>query len=126
MNPKQDEVLEDVADRPKVNPSEGIALQTLAPLDTVCVQTRNSNYRIFLLEPKTGRALIEGGSDYLEPVDALVIGSVMSGSTLKVGLIGIGMRLEFWTDGKVISTSPVQSFHVETYTAAESIPYSYQ
>lgn len=114
MDYKQDELFQSAAETLTIDLSEGIALDTLTPLDTIRVQTRNSSYRIFLLDPKKGRALIEGGH-FPEPVDALVNGSVTT-SRFKPGWIGIGMRLEFWTDGKLTSTSPVQSYHVEAHT----------
>ena len=114
MDYKQDELFQSAAETLTIDLSEGIALDTLTPLDTICVQTRNSNYRIFLLDPQKGRALIEGGP-FPEPVDALVNGSVTT-SRFKPGWIGVGMRLEFWTDGKLTSTSPVQSYHVEAHT----------
>jgi len=98
---------------------DGIALNTLAPFDTVRVQTRNSNYRIFLLDPTTGRALVEGGRHFVEPVESFVNGSTFGGVTFRVGWIGIGMRLELMTNGKVASTSPVQSFHVEKSSQPE-------
>jgi RNA polymerase-binding transcription factor DksA len=94
----------------------GIAVQTLAPLDTICVSTRNSDYRIFLLEPETGRALVQGGKHFVEPVEALIYGSVLNGKTFKLGWVGIGMRLEFISNYSVARTSPVQSFHIETHT----------
>jgi hypothetical protein len=102
-------VLEDLVD----STQDGIALDTLAPFDTISVQTRNSNYRIFLLDPTTGRALVEGGRHFVEPVEALVNGSTHNGVTFRLGWIGIGMRLELITHGKIASTSPVQSFHIE-------------
>lgn len=98
--------------------SDGIYLDTLAPADTITLQTRNSNYRIFLLDPGIGRALIEGGN-FVEPVEALVNGSVKN-STLNPGWVGVGARLEFWTDGQFTSTSPIQSFHIEAHTPAEA------
>ena len=99
--------------------SEATSLDTLAPLDTICVQTRNSSYRIFLLDPKTGRVLIEGGH-FGEPVDAWLYGST-AGGTFSFGSIEVGMRLEFWTNDKHISTSPVKSFHIETHALIEPI-----
>jgi hypothetical protein len=117
MDHKQDEAFQSTAETLTVDLSQGIALDKLSPLDTILVQTQNSNYRIFLLDPQTGRALIEGGP-FPQPVDALVNGSVVK-STFKNGWIGTGMRLEFWTDGKLTSTSPVQSYHVEAHTHAE-------
>ena len=120
MNRVPDQTLENELDTCQLDAAEGISLGTLAPLDTVCVQTRNSSYRIFFLDPATGRALIEGGRHFVEPVEALVIGSIGTGSRFKPGWIGIGMRIEFWTEGRLTSTSPVQSFRVETHTAVES------
>jgi hypothetical protein len=98
---------------------EGVALETLAPFDTIRVRTRNSDYRLFMLDPRTGRALIEGGREFVEPVEARVTGSRQAGSIFKVGWIGIGLRMEFWSEGKIVSTSPVESFHVEHNTATE-------
>ena len=96
----------------------GVALETLAPFDTIWSRTHNSDYRIFLLEPRTGRALVEGGQ-FLEPVEAVVSGSNFGSSTFKVGWIGVGLRIEFWTNGMIVSTSPVQSVRVEHATPAE-------
>ena len=90
----------------------GVALGTLAPYDTIQVQTLNSRYEIFLLDPGTGRALVEGGSHFREPMEAVVYGSNLDASTLRVGWIGIGMRIEMWVKDQLVSTSPVQSFYV--------------
>jgi hypothetical protein len=92
----------------------GITLESLAPFDSLRVTTLNSDYQIFLLDPRTGRALVEGGC-FPEPVEAVVNGSNFGGSTLKVGWIGIGLRLEMWVDNRLVSTSPVQSFYVQRH-----------
>ena len=96
----------------------GVALETLQRCDTVQVQTANSHYRIFLLEPRTGRVLVEGGRYFVEPVEALIRGSNIQGSTLGRGWIGIGLRIEMWVEGKLASTSPVKSIHVQRHTGA--------
>jgi hypothetical protein len=104
----------------EISPSlDGVVLKTLGTVDTICVRTRNSNYRIFLLEPTEGRALVEGGRRFVEPVEATVSGSTFGGSVLKMGWIGMGLRIEIYSNGKRIVTSPVQSFHVEHQTSAE-------
>jgi RNA polymerase-binding transcription factor DksA len=100
-----------------------LALKTLAPFDTVWVGTRNSDYRILLLDPESGRALVEGGHFFVEPVEAMVGGSISRGFTIKKGEIGIGYRLEMWVDNKIVSTSPVQSIRVEHHIAAEQPEY---
>ena len=96
----------------------GVAVETLAPFDTIRARTLNSDYRIYLLDPKTGRALLEGGQ-FLEPVEAVVNGSTFGNSTFEVGWIGRGLRIEFWTDGTIVSTSPLQSVRVEHHASAE-------
>lgn len=97
-----------------ISPSpDGVALETLAPFDTISVRTRNSDYRVFLLDPRTGRALVQGGKYFPEPVAAMMNGSTFGSFTLKEGWIGIGLRMEFEANGKITSTSPVESFHVE-------------
>src|SRR5689334_6464126 len=45
----------------------GVMLESLNAFDTILLRTHNSEYRILLLDPKTGRALVEGGSYLLEP-----------------------------------------------------------
>jgi len=99
---------------------ESVNLETLAPFDTICARTRNSDYRIFMLDPRTGRALIEGGCEFVEPVEGMVTGSKLA-SRFKVGSIETGLRIEFWADGKITSTSPVQSVHVEPFRSGEVV-----
>ena len=99
----------------------GVALETLQRFDTVQVQTANSHYRIFLLEPRSGRALVEGGRYFVEPVDALIRGSNIQGAELGCGWIGIGLRIEMWVEGKLTSTSPVKSIHVQRHPAAGGV-----
>ena len=72
----------------------GVALETLAPFGTIWARTHNSHYRILLLDPKTGRALVEGGQ-FAEPVEGVVYGSTLGSSKFKVGWIGVGLRIEF-------------------------------
>ena len=90
----------------------GLSLNTLNRFDTVCVKTRNSEYRVFFLDPHEGRALIEGGSYFVEPTEAMLIGAAGSGNEVKPGLIGVGLRLDMWVDGKFLSTSPVESVSI--------------
>ena len=97
----------------------GVELETLSPFETIWARTLNSEYRILLLDPHTGRALVEGGRQFVEPVEAVVNGSTFGSSTFKLGWIGRGLRIEFWADGAIVSTSPVQSVRVEHSTSAE-------
>ena len=98
----------------EISPSlEGVTLMELKPCDTIHARTRNSDYEIFLLDPNSGRALVQGGEYFAEPVEATVSGSSFGGCMLKLGWIGVGLRIEFYVNGKRTVTSPVQSLRVE-------------
>lgn len=92
---------------------EGVALRTLTQFDTVCARTLNTDYYIFVLEPETGKALVQGGRYFEEPIEATISGSTFGGCMLKMGWLGIGFRIEFYSGGQRIVTSPVQSLRVE-------------
>lgn len=96
--------------------SLGVSLEMLAPFDTISVKTQNSDYRIFMLDPKTGRALVEGGRHFVEPEEAILGGSALIDGSVKYGWIGIGRRMEVWINGKFVSTSPVESVQVVHHT----------
>ncbi|MCI0391440.1 MAG: hypothetical protein MOB07_22085 [Acidobacteria bacterium] len=92
---------------------EGVMLGTLRPCDTIHVRTRNSDYEVFLLDPESGRSLVRGGKYFAEPMEATVSGSTFGGSMLKMGWLGVGLRMELGVNGKVIATSPVQELRIE-------------
>jgi hypothetical protein len=98
-----------------------IVLERLDPFDTILLRTHNSDYRILLLDPNTGRALVEGGSYIVEPTEALVRGSAVEGELFKGGTICVGCRLEMWVDERAFLTSPVKSISVKRNGAAESV-----
>jgi hypothetical protein len=92
---------------------EGVELRSLAPCSTLYLRTRQSSYRIFLIDPQTGYALIEGGRFFTEAAEAVVIGSVSIERVLKDGWIGLGFHLVLHAHGQSIVTSPIQSFQIE-------------
>jgi RNA polymerase-binding transcription factor DksA len=98
-----------------------IMLEDLNSFDTILVRTHNSNYRILLLDPKTGRTLVEGGGYLPEPSEGLIKGSALPESPFNTGAICIGGRLEMWVDERVFLTSPVASVEVKHNTTAESL-----
>lgn len=108
------------APRDVESPSE-IVLDRLKSFDTILVHTNNSDYRILLLDPKTGRALVESNNYLPEPSEGLVKGSATPGSAFSAGAICVGCRLELWVGGKVLLTSPIKSFEVKHNAPAESV-----
>jgi hypothetical protein len=98
----------------EIGPSlEGVTLIELEAYDMIHARTRNSDYEIFLLDPKSGLALVRGGECFAEPVEATVSGSTFGGSMLKLGWLGVGFRMEIFVNGDRAVTSPIQSLRVE-------------
>ena len=97
----------------------GVAVESLSRFDTIKVKTANSEYRIFMLDPRTGRAVIEGGRHFPDPVDATISGSWLN-SSFKPGWLETGLCMEFWSKGKVARTSPVQSLDVHRSSEVEA------
>jgi RNA polymerase-binding transcription factor DksA len=97
-----------------------LLLESLNAFDTILLRTYNTDYRILLLDPKTGRAVVEGGDYLLEPNDAWLKGSAALGDAVKPGAICVGCRLEIWVGERVFLTSPVKSMHVK-HNNAESL-----
>lgn len=104
-----------------VGSSDHMLMENLKPFDTILLRTHNSEYRILLLDPKTGRALVEGGNYLEEPSEGLLKGSAAPGSSFNAGSICIGCRLEMWVDERVLITSPIRSIEVSHNAAAESM-----
>jgi hypothetical protein len=95
--------------------THGVHLRDLPPMTTLHVQTRNSQYRIIV---STGEAvLVEGGQFF--PCLTHVSGASVGGSFLKVGWIGVGLRMEILVDGRRIVTSPVHD--ISTVAAKTSV-----
>jgi hypothetical protein len=89
----------------------GISLREIEPLTTIVVRTHNSCYRILITHDTT--AIVRGGAFFPEPTPARIDGSGLGGTLLKVGWIGIGLRMEIFSDGRRIITSPVRDVTLE-------------
>jgi len=93
--------------------ADGLAISTRQPFDVIHVQTSHSSYRFLLIDPATGRSLVEGGKYFSEPTEAVILGSSTRNAAFRSGWIGIGSRLELWGVDQLISTSAVTSVQVE-------------
>ena len=98
-----------------------LPLENVNPFDTILLRTHNSDYRILVLDPTIGRALVEGGACLTEPTEALLKGSAVPGSSFRRGEICVGSRLEMWVDDRVFITSPVRWVEVVPHPDAESV-----
>jgi len=86
--------------------ASGVHLRDLAPLTTLLVRTRNSDYRIIV--SSGDEVFVEGGRFFPCLTEARFSGASVGGSFLKVGWVGIGLRMEILAGGRRIVTSPVQ------------------
>jgi len=88
-----------------------IALREVEPLTTIVVRTHNSCYRILITHDTT--AIVRGGAFFPEPTPARIDGCGFGGTLLKVGWIGVGLRMEIFSNGRRIVTSPVRDVTLE-------------
>jgi hypothetical protein len=93
---------------------EGMALQSLDAGTILNVITRHSDYRVVVLDPVQRRVLVTGGRLFHESTEVRFEGATDGGSALKVGWIGVGLRLEMSIGRQRITTSRVQSVTIES------------
>jgi hypothetical protein len=85
----------------------GVLLRDLEPLTSLIVHTRNSRYHVVV---SAGAAImIQGGAFFPEPTPARLDGSSLGSSFLKLGWIGVGLRMEISAGGQRIVTTAVRS-----------------
>ncbi len=96
--------------------ASGVHVPDLAPLTTLIVRTRNSQYRIVISQG--GTVLVEGGRFFPRPTTAYLDGATFGGSLLKVGWISVGLRMEIRTGDQRIVTSPVHAIATERASSA--------
>jgi hypothetical protein len=92
--------------------SEGLRLSALAAGTIVLVKTRHSHYRFLIIDPGEGRALVTSAVRFPEPTEVRVAGATAGGSVLKMGWIGVGLKLEMSVGRQRITTSRVVSVTV--------------
>ncbi len=90
---------------------EGVHLGDLPPLTTLLVRTMNSLYRVVITQGP--EVYVHGGAFFPDPTWAYLDGVSIGGSSLKVGWIGVGLRMEIRTGSLRILTSPVCAITAE-------------
>ena len=97
----------------EVSLAHGIGLTDVDAFTTLVVQTENSVYYITILRPHARDVLVQGGVCFTARTRACLSGSSFGGSSLKLGWVGVGLRMEFHADDERIITSHVRSIAVE-------------
>jgi hypothetical protein len=91
--------------------TDGVMLRDLQPGTVVNVDTRHSRYRIVVLDGAEQRVIVSGGR-FEDGTEVRADGATAGGSVLKMGWIGLGLRLELSHGHRRILTSPVRSITV--------------
>jgi hypothetical protein len=92
--------------------THGVFVPHLAPLSELSIQTCNSVYEMLVVEPHAGQVLVRGGRFFPLLTSAVLSGSSLGTSCLKMRWIGEGFCMELHADGLAIVTSPVRAIHL--------------
>jgi hypothetical protein len=102
------------------NEKSGLDIYGLDAGSTLIVKTRHSCYRLTVVDGSRQLVLAAGGI-FPEPTIVRLSGATFGGSTLKVGWILVGLRIEFGLGTKQITSSAVQSVEIEEPTSLTSL-----
>jgi hypothetical protein len=102
-----------------VSSTNGVQLRDLPPMTTLLVRTRNSEYQIVV--SSGDEVLVRGGHFFPSLTEARFSGASVGGSFLKVGWIGVGLRMEILAEGRRIVTSPVYDIVTADTTSDQRI-----
>lgn len=110
-----------VADAPtdiaaeRFDPSAGrvVALPLLLEGTQLTLRTRNSCYRMVVVDGATRRVRISGGWVFPASTEVEVAGATGAGDGVKLGWIAEGLQLQLFTDFGPVVTSTVESIEVD-------------
>jgi hypothetical protein len=92
---------------------DGIELAALEVGTVLSVHTRNTLYRVTVLDGPTGLVLVKGGTLFPEATSVRLEGATKTGTDLDAGRIAVGCRMEWSKAERRISTSRVHEIRVE-------------
>ena len=98
-----------------------IDLHSLRPGTELLVDTRNSRYRIQMIDGNECTALVHGGAYFCHETEARIGASAMGGAVVKEGWISLGFGLQLSIDGKRIVTSRVRAIDVSPLPDSNSL-----
>jgi hypothetical protein len=89
--------------------SDGLQLEALPALRSLQIQTRNTDYRIVVIDGRRGDVLVTGGRFFPTPTRARLNGATLGGSLLKWRGVYCGFRLELQIGTQVVVTTRVKT-----------------
>jgi hypothetical protein len=100
----------------------GVQIDALEDLHALRVRTRNNVYQLAVVASEPGEVLVRGGRYFPEWTRVHFAGSSFGGACLKRYGLHVGLRMEFYWQGRRVITSPVHAIaHVECPAAATSV-----
>jgi hypothetical protein len=98
---------------------DGIDIESLQSGTVLDVETRNSHYRIVVLDGPNRLVLLQGGKMFPEATLVRLSGATAGGSALKRGWIIPGLRIEISHGRRRISSSLVRSATISSIPPAQ-------
>jgi hypothetical protein len=90
----------------------GVDVRRLPAATEIAVDTSNSHYRFVMLDDGGSRALVRGGRYFDDEAEARIEGSTLGGTLLRLGWIGLGLKMELSVQGRRLDTSCVRSITI--------------
>jgi len=95
---------------------DGVAIHSLDPGTTLVVDTFNSQYRLIILLDSSV-VLVTGGAAFPDATVVQFTGALAGGTTVRVGWIQVGCKMEMWHGNRRVTSSPVCSIVIERVPA---------
>ena len=105
--------------------ADGVQMETREDLDRLLIRTYNSVYEVIVQSGVKGEVLVRGGRFFPVFTKVQLAGSSLGGSFLKRRGIYVGLRMEFFSDGETIITSPVTAIAVSPLASPSDVSASH-
>jgi hypothetical protein len=92
---------------------DGLDVTALETGALVSVYTRNSHYRITVLNGHAGAVIVQGGSHFPTPAYVRLQSGATTASPGRTGFVAVGRRLQLLDGPRHVVTSPVQVVMLE-------------
>jgi hypothetical protein len=92
--------------RDSISGDRSFLIHSLTQGESVVIKTRNSSYRIIMLDRTAQMVLIRGGRHFQNPTEACLLGSAV-GRKIQVGRIALGKGIGIAVGRRCFVTSPV-------------------
>ena len=96
----------------------GVLVDVLPPSAAIVITTRNSRYRVVVVDGATRHVRVTGGKLFPESTEMLLEGAMTDAGIIKPGWISVGLPVAISTGLRRITTSRVESVAFERSRSA--------